>query len=145
MTHPLFYLPALEAIKARIYVKQKECIIKLHCPSSDVDCVGHPLTGKELLALKYYILPDHVIESMQQEGLDLNPTGNVQMTIEEVQLWLDSLGQSELASSLRQHLDFGKHLKLVNFICMYAPGWLPLAELCFDIVVTNFFLHCTCG
>ena len=86
-----------------------------------------------------------MIESLEQEGLDLNPTGNVQMTIEEVQLRLDSLGQSELASSLRQHLDFGKNLKLVNFICMYGPGWLPLAELCFNTVVTNFFCHCTCG
>ena len=58
-----------------------------------------------------------MIESLQQEGLDLNTIGFVQTTIEEdVQRRLDSLGQSELASSLRQHLDFGKHLKLVNFI-----------------------------
>ena len=58
-----------------------------------------------------------MIESLQQEGLDLNTIGFVRTTIEEdVQRRLDSLGQSELASSLRQHLDFGKHLKLVNFI-----------------------------
>ena len=57
-----------------------------------------------------------MIEILQQEGFDLNKTGNVQTTIEEVQQRLDSLGQSEIASSLRQHLDIGKHLKLVNFI-----------------------------
>ena len=60
-----------------------------------------------------------MIESLQQEGLDLKTIGNVQTTIEEVQRLLGSLGQSEIASSLRQHLDIGKHLinlKLVNFI-----------------------------
>ena len=93
-----------------------KCICKLHCPSSGADGVGHPLSAKELLALKDYILPEDVIESLQQEGLDLNTIGFVQTTIEDVQRCLDSLGQSELASSLRQRLDFGKHLKLVNFI-----------------------------
>ena len=102
-------------------VKQHFCIwnalCKLHCPSSGADSVGHPLSAKELLALKDYILPEDVIESLQQEGLDLNTIGFVRTTIEEdVQRRLDSLGQSELASGLRQHLDFGKHLKLVNFI-----------------------------
>ena len=91
-------------------------LCKLHCPSSGADSVGHPLSAKELLALKDYILPEDVIESLQQEGLDLNTIGFVQTTIEDVQRRLDSLGQSELASSLRQRLDFGKHLKLVNFI-----------------------------
>ena len=52
-----------------------------------------------------------MIESLQQEGLDLNTIGNVQTTIEEVQQQLELLGQSEIASSLRQHLDIGKHLK----------------------------------
>ena len=61
-----------------------------------------------------------MIESLQQEGLDLNPTGNVQMTIEEVQEQLDSLGQSEIASSLRQRIEFGKHLELVNFITIHS-------------------------
>ena len=94
-----------------------ECIIQASCHSSGTDSVGH-LTGKELLALKDYILPKDVIESLQQEGLDLSTIGNVQTTIEEVQRLLDSLGQSEIASSLRQRLDFGKHLKLVNFTCI---------------------------
>jgi len=84
-------------------------LCKLHCPSG-ADSVGHPLSAKELLFLKDYILPEDVIESLQQEGLD------PQTTIEEVQRRLDSLGQSEIASSLRQHLDLGNHLKLVNFI-----------------------------
>ena len=91
-------------------------LCKLLCPSSGANSVGHPLTGKELFALKGYILPEDVIESLQQEGLDLNTIGNVQTTIEEVQERLDSLGQSEIASSLRQRLDIGKHLKLVIFI-----------------------------
>ena len=61
-----------------------------------------------------------MIESLQQEGLDLDTTGNVQTTIEEVQRWLDSLGQTEIASSLRQRLDIGTDLKLVNFITVYT-------------------------
>ena len=84
-------------------------LCKLHCPSG-ADGVGHPLSAKELLALKDYILPEDVIESLQWEGLDLNTIAIVQTTIEEVQQRLDSLGQSEIASSLRQRLDFGKHL-----------------------------------
>ena len=114
-----------EILKACTYVKQHfyfwNALCTLHCPSSGADSVGHPLSAKELLALKDYILPKDVIESLQQKGLDLNTTGYVQTTIEEVQRRLDSLGQSESASSLRQRLDFGKHLKLVNFItiCMY--------------------------
>ena len=91
----------------------------LHCPSSGADSGRHLLTGKELLALKDYILPEHVVESLQQEGLDLNTIGNVQTTIEEVQRLLDSLGQSEIASNLRQHLNFGEHLKLVNFMTVH--------------------------
>ena len=94
-------------------------LCKLHCPSG-ADSVGHPLSAKELLALKDYILPEDVIESLQQEGLDLNTIAIVQTTIEEVQRRLDSLGQSELASSLRQRLDFGEHLKLVNFITSHT-------------------------
>ena len=97
-----------------------ECICKLHCPSLGADSVGHPLSAKELLVLKDYILPEDVIESLQKEGLDLNTIAFVQTTIEEVQRQLDSLGQSELASSLRQRLDFGKHLNLVNFITSHT-------------------------
>ena len=89
-------------------------LCKLHC-TSGADSVGHSLSAVELLALKDYILPEDVIESLQQEGLDLNTIGIVQTTIEEVQRRLNSLGQSEIASSLRQHLDFGMYLKLVNF------------------------------
>ena len=107
-----------------------ECIIQASYLSSGTDSVGHPLTGKDLFALKDYILPKDVIESLQQEGLDLNTIGNVQTTIEEVQQLLDSVGQSEIASSLRQHLDFGKHLKLVNFmtILMYNENSAQLRE-----------------
>ena len=90
-------------------------LCKLHCLSG-ADSVGHPLSTKELLVLKDYILPEDVIESLQQEGLDLQTIAIVQTTIEEVQRRLDSLGQSEIASNLRQHLDLGNHLKLVNFI-----------------------------
>ena len=61
-----------------------------------------------------------MIEGLQQEGLDLNTTGNVQTTFEEVQQHLDSLGQPEIASSLRQRIEFGKHLKLVNFITIHS-------------------------
>ena len=84
-------------------------LCKLHCLSG-ADSVGHPLSAKELLVLKDYILPEDVIESLQQEGLDLQTIAIVQTTIEEVQRRLDSLGQSKIASSLRQRLDFGKHL-----------------------------------
>ena len=80
----------------------------LRSPFSGADSVGHPLSAKELLALKDYILPKGVIESLQQEGLDLNTTAYVQTTIEEMQRRLDSLGQSEIASSLKKRLDFGK-------------------------------------
>ena len=88
-------------------------------PSLGADSVGHTLSAKELLVLKDYILPEDVIESLQQQGLDLNTIGIVQTTIEEVQRRLDSLGQSEIASSLRQRLDSGKHLKLMNFITIH--------------------------
>lgn len=60
-----------------------------------------------------------MIKSLQQKGLDLNKIGIVRISIEELQRELDSLGQSEIASSLRQRLDFGKHLKLMNFITIY--------------------------
>ena len=55
-----------------------------------------------------------MIKSLQQKGLDLNKIGIVRISIEELQQELDSLGQSEIASSLRQRLDFGKYLKLAN-------------------------------
>ena len=53
-----------------------------------------------------------MIDSLQQIGFDLNAIGDSQITIEELQRALHSLDQHEVASSLRQHLDFGKHLKL---------------------------------
>ena len=119
-TSLILHISTCTAIKL---CKTKVCfwnaLCKLHCPSG-ADSVGHPLTGKELLALKDYILPKDVIESLQQEGVDLNATGNVQTTIEEVQQRLDSLGQSKIASSLRQRIEFGKHLELVNFITIHS-------------------------
>ena len=60
-----------------------------------------------------------MIKSLQQKGLDLNKIGIVRISIEELQRELDSLEQSEIASSLRQRLDFGKYLKLMNFITIY--------------------------
>ena len=113
----------LKACVEKKNTKQHFCfwnaLCTLCCPSSGVDSVGHPLSVKELLTLKDYILTKDVIESLQQEGLDLSTIENVQTTIEEVQRQLDSLGQSEIASSLRQRLDFGKHLKLVNFVTVH--------------------------
>lgn len=91
-------------------------LCKLHCPSSGADSVQHPLSAKELFALKDYILPEHVIKSLQQEGFDLSTIGNVPTTFEEIQRQLGLLGESEMASNLRQHLDFGEPLKLVNFV-----------------------------
>ena len=52
------------------------------------------------------------MDNLQQIGLDLNTIGDSQITIEELQRALYSLDQHEVASSLRQHLEFGKHLKL---------------------------------
>ena len=90
-------------------------VCQLHCDShssgadeSSHSNVGHYLSEKELLALKYVIQED-VIDSLQQIGLDLNTIGDSQITIEELQRALYSLDQHEVASSLRQHLDFGKH------------------------------------
>ena len=73
--------------------------------------VGHYLSDEELLTLQY-ILQEDVIDSLQQIGLDLKTVGDSMTTIEEVQRALYSLGQHEVASSLRQQLDLGKHLKL---------------------------------
>lgn len=61
---------------------------------------------KELQALKD-ILQEDVADSLQQSGLDFE---NAQTTLEEVQRWLHTLGQHEIASNLRQRLDLGKHL-----------------------------------
>ena len=94
-------------------------LCELHCLPG-ADSVGHPLSAKELLVLKDYILPEDVIESLQQKGLDLSTIAIVQTTIEEVQRQLELLGQSEIASSLRQNLDIGKHLKLVNFTIIHT-------------------------
>ena len=65
---------------------------------------------KELQALKD-ILQEDVSDSLQQSGLDFE---NAQTTLEEVQRWLHTLGQHEIASNLRQRLDLGKHLRLVD-------------------------------
>ena len=54
------------------------------------------------------MLPEHVVGSLQNIGLDLKTIGDTQTTIEEVQRLLYSLGQHEIASSLRQRLDLGK-------------------------------------
>ena len=88
-------------------------MLSLFCSLGSDACsnIGHHLSGRELLALPY-ILQEHVIDSLKKIGLDLKAIGSTQTTIEEVQSLLHSIEQHEVASSLRQHLDFGKHLKL---------------------------------
>ena len=56
-----------------------------------------------------YLLINH-IEGLQQSGLDLKTSGNVQTAHEEVQRLLHSLEQDETVSSLRELLDLGKLL-----------------------------------
>lgn len=63
----------------------------------------HHLSNKELLALTD-VLEEDVADSLKQIGLDFE---NAQTTIEEVQRLLFSLGEHEIASNLRQHLDLG--------------------------------------
>ena len=70
----------------------------------------HHLSNKELLALTN-ILQEDVADSLKQIGLDF---GDAQITIEEVQRLLYSLGQHEIASNLRRYLDLGKHLRITN-------------------------------
>ena len=80
-------------------------LLLFHCSGIDESfptSEGHHLSGKELLALKN-ILQEGLIDILEQ---NLAKSGSV--TIEEVQGLLHSLDQHEIASSLRQHLDFGK-------------------------------------
>ena len=83
----------------------------LGADESSLSSVGHHLSGKELIALPD-VLQEHVVDSLQMIGLDLKTIGDAQTTIEEVQGMLHSLDQHEVASSLRQLLDSGKHLTL---------------------------------
>ena len=83
----------------------------LGADASSLSSIGHHLSGRELLALPD-ILQGHMIDSLKKIGLDIKSIGDTQTTIEEVQSLLHSLEQHEVASSLRQRLDFGKHLKL---------------------------------
>ena len=53
-----------------------------------------------------YLLINHP-EALQQSGLDLKTSGNVQTTLEKVQRLLQLLEQGETVSSLRQLLDLG--------------------------------------
>ena len=62
--------------------------------------IGYPLSDEELLALVDQILPEDVIYSLQQGGLDLKTSGNAQTTLDEVQ-------QRETVSRLRRLLDLG--------------------------------------
>ena len=79
--------------------------------ASSLSSIGHHLSGRELLALPD-ILQEHVVDSLKKIGLDLKAIGGTQTTIEEVQSLLHSIEQHEVASSLRQRLDSGKHLRL---------------------------------
>ena len=80
----------------------------LGADESSLSSVGHHLSGRELLALPD-ILQERVIDSLKKIGLDLKTIGDAHATIEEVQGMLHSLEQHEVASSLRQLLDSGKH------------------------------------
>ena len=82
----------------------------LGADESSLSSVGHHLSGRELLALPD-VLKEHV-DSLQKVGLDLKTIEDAHTTIEEVQGMLHSLDQHEVASSLRQLLDSGKHLTL---------------------------------
>ena len=83
----------------------------LGADASSLSSIGHHLSGKELLVLPD-ILQEHVIDSLKKIGLDLKAIGGTQTTIEEVQTLLHSIEQHEVASSLRQRLNSGKHLML---------------------------------
>lgn len=76
----------------------------------------HHLSNKELLALTD-ILQEDLTDRLKQIGLDF---GDAQTTIEEVQKWLHSLGEHEIASNLRQHLDLGTSI----------PGNLCIMMIC---------------
>ena len=73
----------------------------------------HHLSNKELLALTD-ILQEDLTDRLKQDF------GDAQTTIEEVQKWLHSLGQHEIASNLRQHLDLGTSI----------PGNLCIMMIC---------------
>ena len=74
-----------------------------HTLGADESLVEHHLSNKELLALTD-ILQEDVTDRLKQIGLDF---GDARTTIEEVQKRLHSLGEHEIASNLRQHLDLG--------------------------------------
>ena len=57
-----------------------------------------------------------MIDSLKKIGLDLKAIGDAQTTIEEVQSLIHSLEQHEVAFSLRQRLDLGKHLRLHGYL-----------------------------
>ena len=85
----------------------------LGADASSLSSIGHHLSGKELLVLPD-ILQEHVIDSLKKIGLDLQAIGDTQTTIEELQSLLHSLEHHEVASSLRQRLDLGKHLRGIH-------------------------------
>lgn len=93
-----------------------ECNLIFHYSDSDESSLSSAeqyLSGKELLALRD-ILQEDMIDSLQHKGLDLNAIENVQITLEEVQQLLYSLEQHEIATTLRQLIDF---CKLMDFCC----------------------------
>ena len=98
-------IPTILDLESKFYIP---------CYSSGADAsslsnIGHHLSGRELLTLPD-ILQGHVIDSLKQIGLDIKSIGGAPTTIEKLQSLLHSLEQHEVASSLRQRLDFGKHL-----------------------------------
>ena len=77
----------------------------------------HHLSNKELLALTD-ILQEDLTDRLKQIGLDF---GDAQTTIGEVQKRLHSLGEHEIASNLRQHLDLGTSIpgnRCIMMICI---------------------------
>ena len=108
----MYYLAAWGSNKPSTGMLNTSALYKLystysHSSGTDESLTGHYLSKKELQALKD-ILQEDVTDSLKQIGLDF---GNAQTTLEEVQRLLHTLGHHEVASNLRQHLDFGKHLK----------------------------------
>ena len=100
----------------------------LGADASSLSSIGHHLSGKELLALPD-ILQEHVTDSLKKTRLDLKAIGDAQTTIGEVQSPLQSLEQHEVASSLRQRLDLGKHLRLHGYMFIKAFIKFPTQKL----------------
>ena len=57
-----------------------------------------------------------MVGSLQNAGFSFKAIGDAQTTTEEVQRLLHSLGQHEIASSLRQRLELGKAYHTIEIL-----------------------------